>query len=373
MSTTSQVEHANRGHAVWAPSSAERWLHCTASAESIAMLPEQEEGDAARAGTEAHEEIERCFGPLNGETVDPATMPIKPVDLDHPAAYGIAMMIAYVRQLPPGRMWIEKRVALTKDVHGTPDVRHWDPMSCTLTVPDYKNGFVGVDADAEQLKIYAAASVYTDNLPIKWARLVIVQPNDFRPVPRVKQHVMSADELFAFAQQVADAVASPKKFVAGQHCTYCPLFGRCEASRDVLVQLSAMLANPPDAIPPAQWAIFKACEKPVTDWFKNGDKAQTKLALTKGAPEGMKLVTSQKHKAWKDAEAARRLVLERLGPDALDVPTPSQAIERGIPEDVVNAMAPRPDGAPVLAFASDKRPEWRTKSVAEMFKDVVGK
>jgi hypothetical protein len=300
-------------------------------------------------------------------------MPIKPVDPDHPAAYGIAMMIAYVRQLPPGRMWIEKRVALTKDVHGTPDIRHWDPASFTLTVPDYKNGFVGVDADAEQLKIYAAASVYTDNLPIKWARLAIVQPNDFRPVPRVKQYVMSADELFAFAQQVANAVAGPKQFVAGQHCTYCPLFGRCEASRDVLRDVGALVAGlmQPEDVPPEQRAIFKACEKPIKDAFAKADKVWAKMQLAGNGSPDLKMVTSVKHRAWKDAEAARRLVLERLGPNALDVPTPAQAIERGIPEDVVNAMAPRPDGAPVLAFASDKRPEWKARTAAEMFAGVL--
>jgi hypothetical protein len=40
----------------------------------------------------------------------------------------------------------------------------------------------------EQLRIYAAASMFTHNLPVKWIRYVVVQPNDWRPfVPRVKQ------------------------------------------------------------------------------------------------------------------------------------------------------------------------------------------
>ena len=89
-------------------------------------------------------------------------------------------------------------------------------------------------------------------------------------------------------------------------------------------------------------------------------------------PTDMKVVTSRPHRAWKDKDAARALVLERLGPDALDPPTPTQAIERGIPEDVVNPMAPRPDGSPVLAFANDKRPEFKRKSASEMFAGVVG-
>lgn len=371
----SDVAHATRSHAVYAPSMT-RWQKedgCTAAPFAIAQLPAQEEGDAARAGTEAHEEIERCFGKLNGEFVDPATMPIKPVDPDHPSAYGIALMISYVRQLPPGRLWIEQPVSLTKDIYGTPDVRHWEEATGVLTVPDFKNGFIGVDADTEQLKNYAAASVYTDNLPIKWARLVIVQPNDFRPVPRVKQHWVSAAELYEFAKRIAAVPTGAKVFRAGAHCAYCPVFGKCEATRDLLAQLAILMQHSPDELRPDQVAMVLSIQKPVTDWFKSVEKVWTKKALSGAVPDGMKMVTATKHKAWKDPEAARALVMERLGPDALDVPTPAQAIERGIPEDVVNAMAPRPDGSPVLAFASDKRPEWRAKSAAEMFAGVTGK
>lgn len=141
------MTHSERSHAIYSPSMT-RWSKeggCTASPFAIAQLPEQEEGEAARAGTEAHEEIERCFGKLNGEFVTPATMPVKPVDPDHPAAYGIALMISYIRQLPPGRLWIEKPVRLTDDIYGTPDVRHWEESTGVLTVPDFKNGFIGVD------------------------------------------------------------------------------------------------------------------------------------------------------------------------------------------------------------------------------------
>lgn len=358
-------------HAIYAPSMGHRWAKecgCTAAPFAIAQLPKEAPGEAAQAGTEAHAEIERCFGSLNGEFVTPATMPIKEVDSEHPSAYGIALMISYIRQLPPGRLWIEQPIELTKDIYGTPDVRHWDEVTATLTVPDFKNGFVGVDADSEQLKIYAAGSIYTDNLPAKWIRLVIVQPNDFRPVPRVKQHVMSAEELFEFAQRVAAIPAGEKKFVAGEHCAYCPVFGKCEATRDLLTQLGILMQHSPEDLRVDQVALVLAVKKPVTDWLASVEKTWTKKALAGTVPIGMGLFTAQKHRAWQNPEAARALVLEKLGPDALDVPTPAQAIERGIPEDIVNAMAPRPEGGPVLAFEGDKRKPWAQKSAAEMFK-----
>lgn len=358
-------------HAVYAPSSAHRWIECTASAEAIATLPEEEEGEEAARGTAAHEEIERRLAPLARDLkAEP-----RPADVEHPSAYGVALMVDYVRKLigsptVDDRLWIEQRVALTDQIWGRCDVSHWHAESRTLTIADYKDGFVGVDPDAEQVRIYGAASMFTHNLPVKWIRYAVIQPNDFRPVPRVKQHVESVDSLYAWAEVVSNIPHRPKKFKAGEHCTYCPLFGRCDASRDILAQVSALVAGlmRAEEVAPEQRALFMACQKPIKDAFTKAEKIWLKEALAKDVPPpGLEIVLAQKHKAWKDEKAARALVVERLGVDALDLPTPAQAIERGIPEDIVNPMAPRPDGAPTLAFANDKRPKYRRKTVEQMF------
>lgn len=361
----------NAAHAVYAPSSAHRWTVCTASASAIAKLPPQESGEEAEQGTAAHEEIERCLVQLDatwqkawGKTGD--TLPVNP---EHPAAYGVALVLDYVRQLPPGHLWVEQRVALTEQIWGRCDVAHWESETAVLTIVDYKNGYVDVDAvENEQLRIYAAASIYTHKLPAKFIRYVVVQPNSFMPVPRVKQWYESADALFAFAQRTAAIPSGPLEFVAGEQCKYCPLFGRCPASQDVLTRLSAMLANPPDAVPLDQVPIFKACEKPIADWFKSLDKAATKSALAGNVPPGMKLVTTTKHRAWKNESAARAAVLSACGVDALKPPTPAQAEIMGIN---IDALADRPDGGPALAFESDKRAPWTPKTGAEMFASVL--
>jgi len=355
-------------HATYAPSSAHRWTVCTASAEAIARLGEQEEGEEAAQGTAAHDEIERC---MIGEPDDPSWLD---VDADHPAAFGIALFLDYCRKLSHGTFWVEQRVRLTDQIWGRCDVAHWDPHDHILTIVDYKNGYVGVDAEEnEQLRIYAAASIYTHSLPVKWIRYAIVQPNDFRPVPRVKQWYESAQELWEFAARVAAIPTGPKKFVAGEQCTYCPLFGRCEASRDILRDVAALVAGlmTPDQVTPAQRALFLACAKPISDAFKNAEKAWSKAALAGDVQPGLKVVTSQRHKAWSNPTAARAFILEKLGVDALDLPSPAQAIERGIDEATVNAMAPRPEGSPVLAFSNDRRPEWKPQTVASMFGEAV--
>lgn len=363
-------------HAVYAPSAAHRWAMeggCTASAEAIAHLGEQEEGEEAIKGQEAHTEIERVLGPL----AEYGLAELDEQSREHPAAYGIALVFDYVRRLMrhmSDQIWIEQRVRLTDEIWGRCDVAHWSPATGVLTIVDYKNGYVGVDAERnEQLRIYAAGSIYTHKLPVKWVRYVVVQPNDFRPVPRVKQWYESADSLFVFAQRVAAIPHGPKNFVAGEQCTYCPLFGRCSASRDLLRDVSALVAGlmTPDQVTPEQRALFIACAKPIADAFKNATKAWEKSALAGSATPGMKLVTSLKHKAWSNPVAARALVLEKLGADGLDLPTPAQAIERGIDEATINAIAPRPPGSPVLAFSNDKRPDWKPATVASMFGAAV--
>jgi hypothetical protein len=369
----------NAAHAVYAPSSAHRWVHCTASAEAIATLPPQEEGEEAAEGTAAHEEIERVLGPYSGAGLgwwleNPATL-IAPLDRDHPAAYGIALLLSYVRGLTPGHLWIEQRVALNEQIWGRCDVAHWEAETGVLTIVDYKNGQRAVDVEEnEQLRIYAAASMFTHNLPVKWIRYAVVQPNDWRPfVPRVKQWVEPVEDLYNWAGKVAAIPKGPKSFVAGDHCRDCPLFGKCSASVDMLRDLSAVIAGliEPGQVRPEQVALFMACQKPIEDQFKKFAKHWEALALkTETPPPGMKLVKTAPHRAWLDEEAAKQAVFAAKGIEGLAAPTPAQAEKMGVD---VSTLSHKPEGGPALAFASDKRKEWTRKSAAEMFAGILPK
>lgn len=362
-------------HAVYAPSSSHRWTECTASAEAIARLPEQEEGEEAAEGTAAHEEIERCFSLAERAGTSPRMV----LDFEHPAAYGIALVIDFVKQLTANktvddRLWIEQRVALTDQIWGRCDVAHWHAESRTLTIVDYKNGQRAVDADENpQLRIYAAAVMFTKNLPVKWIRYVVVQPNDWRPfVPRVKQWSESVDALYSWVERVANIPTQPKSFTAGEHCRNCPLFGKCSASQDLLANLGAVIAGlvSPDSVRPEQVALFLATQKPIEDAFKGFARVWQKKALGGAVPEAMKIVATRPHRAWLNEDWAREFVVKRFGVEKLLPPTPAQVEELGATEAEINGLSHRPEGGPVLAFANDKRKPWAQKSVAEMFKDV---
>lgn len=349
----------NAAHAVYAPSSAHRWTVCTASAEAIGRLPEQESGDAAIAGTEAHDELEKV---LKGGAADP----------DHAAAYGVALFANYVQQLrdtTPGNEWIEQRVALTGQIWGRLDYGHWSPLDSIVTIADKKNGFVDVPVEEnEQLRVYGASLIHQYRLPAKWARYVIVQPNSIVPGPRVKQWIEPVESLMQFAAKAATVPVGPKEFVAGEHCRYCPLFGRCDATRDVLKHLSVMLQHTAEEVQPAQVATMWALKRPIEDWFKTLEKVATTRALSGAAAPGTKLVQTTRHRAWKDEAAARAAVLEKIGVDALVPPTPAQAEKLGLD---VSQLAETPEGGPALAFESDKRKPFVRKSATEMFAGVA--
>lgn len=349
----------NRAHAVYAPSSAHRWTVCTASAEAISRLGEQEENEAAKKGTAAHEELERVLG--GGEA-----------DGDHVSSYGIALAVDYIRQLPLGQTWVEQRVALTDQIWGRLDFGHWHAESAVLTILDLKDGFIDVSPiENEQERIYAASLIRMHSLPAKWIRYVIVQPNSIVPGPRVKQWIEPAQELHTWATKIAAIPQGPKQFVAGEGCKYCPLFGRCSASQDALLRLNVVLANAPDEVPAAQVALFTALKKPIEDWFKALDKTATKKALSGEIPPGMKLIATTKHRSWRDEAAARREVVNALGESALELPTPAQAEKLGMDKTEVAALTDVPEGGPALAFESDKRKPFVAKTVSSMFGEAV--
>lgn len=361
----------NAQHACYAPSSAHRWTVCTASAEAIGRLPEQDEGEEAAEGTAAHDEIERVLGPT-GQGAGT-------LDTDHPAAYGIALVMSFVNQLsrgPHDRFWIEQRVALTDQIWGRCDVAHWSDADQVLTIVDYKNGQRAVDVEEnEQLRIYAAGSIFTHRLPAKWIRYVVVQPNDWRPfVPRVKQWHEPVADLIAWAERVAFIPRGPKSFTAGEQCRDCPLFGKCDASMDMLVNFGAVIAGlvAPEHVRPEQVAMFLALEKPITDQIKKFKSHWEKAALVSGTvPPGMKIVATSPHRAWKpdvvDALKESIVALHGLGP--LELPTPAQAEKLGGID--VAALSSKPEGGPALAFESDKRKPFVRKSATEMFAGVA--
>jgi len=355
-------------HAVYAPSASHRWIPCTASPEAIASLGPQERTAESKEGDEAHSELERVLNTALDEGLS-----LDLINWDHPAARGVALALDYVRQLFKHQsdvFYVEERVILTPQIWGKLDVGHWSNKTQTITVVDFKNGQRAIDVEENpQLRIYAAALMFTHKLPAKHIRYALVQLNDWRPyVPRVKQWLEPVESLYAWASHIATIPTTAKRFVAGDHCRNCPLFGKCEASHDLLKQIAVALMSDPKEVRPDQIAMILHQKKPIEDWFKGLEKAATTQALKGKPPAGMNLFTATKHRTWINEENAFKALVAQKGFDAalkmLKMPTPAQAQDAGMN---IEGYAQKPEGGPVIGFANDKRQPWKQKSAEEMF------
>jgi hypothetical protein len=191
-------------------------------------------------------------------------------------------------------LWVEKRVYLTEQIHGTPDavVAH----KKTVDVFDLKYGYNKVEAkDNSQLLIYAAGAIKTYELKPTTVNMHIVQPraggirSASMPIKlfwaRVNAITEAADKLLANPE-------APRR--SGDHCQYCPAAPICP-ERAVEARIAADMAFrdvreiDEDAM---LWAIEN--KKRIIDWFEQLNT----FALDK-PPRGYAVVQGQGRRVWR--------------------------------------------------------------------------
>jgi hypothetical protein len=197
----------SNGHAKLSPSKAEQWMTCPGSVVLSEGMIEAESGYADE-GTRAHAMAEKwLLGHLarHGET--PSFK--KPEEIE---------MAKYVKTyideclgltIKGAKVFVEKTVAIDKDVYGTADFIAWHPATATLHIRDLKYG-AGVPVDVgrnTQLRIYAFAALITMKLPAAVVSIGIVQPRYEHPDGPVRIVDFDVAELIDLHADVAEAVA----------------------------------------------------------------------------------------------------------------------------------------------------------------------
>ena len=233
------------------PSAASRWIACPASAKLSELVPYQEAGEAAKIGTAIHALAETCFqldtDPIDfvGQEVEGITMTEENCDfaLEHiKAIWAIQDEVG-----KDGFIRVEADVKLyhTNDVllQGTADVLGFSNITKKLTIADLKTGRGYVDADSEQLKIYALAAMASKILQPKEIEFQIIQPHHGEK----RIHRMSADELGVWETQVLlpaidDAISdNPTYRPSEAACQWCPAKHICSAQKE---QFDIVAAQP---------------------------------------------------------------------------------------------------------------------------------
>lgn len=395
----------NDVHALLSPSGAKKWLSCAASLACEKDIPNTS-GKAAVLGTAMHTIAEMHLNqyikgtelPLEREVgayvLDEGKGQIKALISPVKGAVLItADMIEQVRKYTDYCKAIidvatyaklEMRVNLTEVLHpgyegvetfGTADLVAVQELANTdehmLIIGDLKTGRHRVEAkENKQLMLYALG-VYRRlkrRYNITTVRLVIFQPY----AGGASEWDISVEglELFAkFAQKRAllalDAYYRGKKNLKASDfkpsvdgCQWCRFSEQCAARTKTV---NSVLAEELED----DFALELTPEQLVAEYEKlpllrqHIDKVEKAMAAAlhsgKKVP-GYKLVEGrQGNRAWKDAEKVAELYGDKLTKEVLMTPTEAVKV---IPEEELKDFITRKPGAPCVATADDKRPEW---------------
>lgn len=403
----------NDVHALLSPSGAKKWLTCPASLACEKDIPNTS-GKAAVTGTACHtiaeihlnQYIKGTALPLEREVgayvLDEGKGQIKALISPMKGAVLItADMIEQVRKYTDYCKAIidvatyaklEMRVNLTEVLHpgyegvetfGTADLVAVQELANTdehmLIIGDLKTGRHRVEAkENKQLMLYALG-VYRRlkrRYNITVVRLVIFQPY----AGGASEWDISVEglELFAkFAQKRAllalDAYSRGKKNLKASDfrpsvdgCQWCRFSEQCAArTKTVNSVLEEELED--------DFVLELTPEQLVAEYEKlpllrqHIDKVEKAMAAAlhsgKKVP-GYKLVEGRPgNRAWKDAEKVAELYGDKLTKEVLMSPTEAIKV---IPEGELKDFITRKPGAPCVATADDKRPEWNQVSEEDL-------
>lgn len=395
----------NDVHALLSPSGAKKWLSCAASLACEKDIPDSS-GKAAVLGTAMHTIAEMHLNQYIKGTALPLEREVGAYVLDEGkgqikalvspmkgAVLITADMIEQVRKYTDYCKAIidvatyaklEMRVNLTEVLHpgyegvetfGTADIVAIQELANTdehmLIIGDLKTGRHRVEAkENKQLMLYALG-VYRRlkrRYNITTVRLVIFQP--YAGCASEWDISVEGLELFAkFAHKRAllalDAYFRGKKNLKASDfrpsvdgCQWCRFSEQCAARTKTV---NSVLAEEPED----DFVLELTPEQLVVEYEKlpllrqHIDKVEKAMAAAlhsgKKVP-GYKLVEGrQGNRAWKDAEKVTELYGDKLTKEVLMSPTEAVKV---IPEEELKDFITRKPGAPCVATADDKRPEW---------------
>lgn len=214
-------------HSLLSPSASNRWLNCPGSLLEAAKVPSTT-SPYAEEGTTAHKWLERL---CKGED-------IKMLLLDDAEMYSyVTEAYEYIvttleGQIPASEQRVLAFKVKSTECYGTVDA--WGVVGDELHVFDFKYGKgVRVDAkDNPQMMIYAAGLLNKQGLP-KVSTVVchIVQPrtNNFSMYSYTKNKLKIWVREYVKPLALL-AITGKGHVVAGEHCRFCPLKGKCKAT-----------------------------------------------------------------------------------------------------------------------------------------------
>lgn len=377
---------AQPSHHRLSPSSAHRWLNCTASPAVIELYPDPP-SDPKMEGTAAHFLLETCLvGGSNPSEHKGKQIRVKEEGVERlflvskEMVRDVTLAVDWIRECAnsPGWSGVEARVPLDHfevGMFGTTDLWHLG-QDGLLTVGDFKYGRGDVEVERNaQMLIYATGIIRLIATRghrglTKTVRLAILQPRSVAAVPRIKTWTFPVVELDRFEIEVHNALTEINRYPSyrmGAWCEHCPALGACPVSKELTrttlapaLLTSDMTTNDAVRIFAYKDLLEKAVEK--------AEAMLTRALLGGQTIPGVKLVTTRKHRKWRDEELVKQRLSETFGPQVLEAPTPATVDKMGKDgKQLVAELAFTPPGDPAVGAEDDKRSPYVKKSAIEMF------
>jgi len=372
--------HADRAHALYAPSSMKRLMACPGSFKLSEGL-EQKSNAYAEEGTECHEAAAAI---LEGDSYEKATANLSDEQIwivDEYTNYIFALVDRMIDKYGKENVetWVEHRVQSNDhaDNSGTADFIIYIKPLRTVAIIDLKAGFIEVDVGTvedpnPQLANYGFMTLDTHDLwqKVDKVRLTIVQPRCFE---QPQSLVMPVGKLNKFSGRVLDTIIDIEEgnvtLAAGDHCKYCPAKGRCpelrKSARDSA--RNAFTDTPIQKIPEDELiTVLEEAEKMVA--HLEGVRAFVARELEKGRlrGKGWKLVAKRAMSKWTEEkkEEMLGLIVDKTGSNRLafkdKILTPLQleaALKKAGAEIDLKPFYTKESSGVTLARENDKRTE----------------
>lgn len=369
-------------HALLSPSSAHRWLNCTASPRLEEREPDQS-SSYAEEGSLAHAYCARVLKRYMELPVDTENAEIAQLEGryhtgemdEHVSTYCAAVIgkLEKARETTPdARILIERRLDFTNyvpDAFGTADAIII--ADGTMDVIDFKYG-KGVRVDAErnpQMMIYAlgAYDEFSLEYNIKNVRMTIIQPR----IDNISEWQIPVYELISWAEntlkpKAKEAYDGKGEQNPGEWCRFCKIKGKCRALAADCIRTAEEFADPrvlsaevmaKDVLP--RLAVIKS-------WVSDIEEYALQQAIAGVKYEGFKVVEGRSNRKIvnpdKVAEALSDYQPEQIWkPRELRTITDLEKLtgKRKFAE-LCSPYIEKPQGKPALVPESDKRPPFNS-------------
>ena len=305
------------------PSAAARWIACPASVQLSARMPKGEAGAAAQRGTAIHSLSESCF--LTSSTPEEwLGIDVEGVRMDQDAITYARKHLDYIEceELRLGNVFVEQFVTAYESpavkVAGTADVLGWSDDTGEFIIGDLKTGRGYVDADSDQMRIYALGGMRLAKKQFKTVTMTIVQP--CHGVNR--SHTMTVPDLLRWEAKVLipaiqAAMATTAEAVPSEAaCQWCPAKAICPAHIEPFNIMS--VAQEPPALSDDQLTSFLDNISKVEGFIKALRTYATKRIEDGASLRGWQMGPKKSTRKWTDEQEAA-LALHEAGLTSMQI------------------------------------------------------